>query len=151
MSPFKQGLLLTATLTLLAGCVEGPPPPESASTAAPEGSVESRVETALRRNGFTVEETASGLRATSSADRFVRCDAVLVGGGDSSSSRQFTPPESVTSTAEVTFTPSGKGTQATWQTSYNGRYLDREDNEPFERSCEGTGALEDLLQSAVDG
>ena len=47
--------------------------------------------------------------------------------------------------------PSGSGTEATWQTSYSGNYLNRENNEPFERPCEGTGALEDLIQKAVDG
>ena len=147
----KSGVVAAALAVLLAGCQEGPPPPESAASAAPEQSVENRVETALRDNGLTVEQTAGGLRATSSSDRFARCDAVEVGGGDSGSSRQFTPPESVSATALVTFTPSGSGTEATWQTSYSGNYLDRESNEPFERPCEGTGALEDLLQKAVNG
>ncbi|MEZ5864459.1 MAG: hypothetical protein R3D25_10490 [Geminicoccaceae bacterium] len=151
MSMHKSGLVAAALTVLLAGCQEGPPPPESAASAAPEQSVESRVEAALRSNGLTVEQTANGLRATSSSDRFARCDAVEVGGGDSSSARQFTPPESVSATALVTFTPSGSGTAATWQTSYSGNYLNRESNESFERPCEGTGALEDLLQKAVDG
>lgn len=151
MSMHRNGLVAATLAVLLAGCQEGPPPPESAASAAPEQSVESRVETALRGNGLTVEETANGLRATSDSDRFARCDAVEVGGGDSSSARQFTPPESVSATADITFTPSGSGTEATWQTSYSGNYLNRENNEPFERPCEGTGALEDLIQKAVDG
>ncbi len=151
MSMHRNGLVAAILAVLLAGCQEGPPPPESAASAAPEQSVESRVETALRGNGLTVEETANGLRATSISDRFARCDAVEVGGGDSSSARQFTPPESVSATADITFTPSGSGTEATWQTSYSGNYLNRENNEPFERACEGTGALEELIQKAVDG
>ncbi|MEZ5866953.1 MAG: hypothetical protein R3D25_23795, partial [Geminicoccaceae bacterium] len=129
MSMHKSGLVAATLAVLLAGCQEGPPPPESAASAAPEQSVESRVEAALRSNGLTVEQTANGLRATSSSDRFARCDAVEVGGGDSGSSRQFTPPESVSATALVTFTPSGSGTAATWQTSYSGNYLNRESNE----------------------
>lgn len=151
MSMHRNGLVAATLTVLLAGCQEGPPPPESAASAGSEQSVESRVEAALRSNGLTVEETANGLRATSTSDRFARCDAVEVGGGDSSSARQFTPPESVSATADITFSPSGSGTEATWQTSYSGNYLNRENNEPFERPCEGTGALEDLLQKAVDG
>lgn len=136
---------------LLAACRGGPPPPEAAATAAPEQRVENRVEAALRANGLTVGETATGLRATTTSDRFIRCDAVLVSGDDNDSARRFTPPQSLTAIADIDFAAADGGTRASWRISYAGNYLDRVRNEPFALPCDGTGTLEELLRQAVDG
>lgn len=137
---------------LLAGCAAGPPPPFSAMSAAPIDTVKADVAAALERGGVKVERTADGLRASSDSVRFTSCVPVLVGGsGGSGSSRKMIRVDQRSATALVRFAPSDGGTRADWSTSYSGRYHNSIRNDSFTRACDGTGALEALLATAVAG
>ncbi len=155
ISPLQPSARLTigaALACLLAGCQSGPPPPSSASSPASIDAVRSKVAAALEREGFEVQETADGLRATSAAERFTKCVPVLVGGSSGSeSSRKMVRVDERSATAIVHFTASDGGTRSTWDTSYSGRYYNIIRNDHFTRACEPTGALEALLVSAVTG
>lgn len=141
-----------ALACLLAGCQAGPPPPLSASSPASIDTVRGNVAAALEREGFAIEQTADGLRATSDAERFTKCVPVLVGGASGSdSSRKMVRVNERSAKALVRFTPSDGGTRADWDTSYSGRYFNIIRNDHFTRACEATGALEALLMAAVAG
>ncbi len=146
---------LTGSLVLaglLAGCQAGPPPPLTASSTASVDTVSGKVMAALEREGFDVQETADGLRATSDAERFTKCVPVLVGGSSGSeSSRKMVRVDERSATAIVHFTGSDGGTRVDWDTSYSGRYYNIIRNDHFTRDCEPTGALEALLVTAVSG
>lgn len=151
-APAPGVLVVLALAMLLAGCAAGPPPPFSAMSAAPIDTVEASVAAALERDGAKVERTAEGLRATSDSVRFTSCVPVLVGGsGGSGSSRKMIRVDQRSATALVRFAPSDGGTRADWSTSYSGRYHNSIRNDSFTRACDGTGALEALLATAVAG
>jgi hypothetical protein len=134
---------------LLAACTSGPPPPlQTTTTLAPEAAAE-RVEQALRTEGFTVERDADTLTARTTGPRFAKCLPVMVGAGDSR--RIFTQAAERRAEAVVSFTEAGGQTRVSWQTHFSGRYPNRANNTTFERACDSTGALEDLLVRSVAG
>ena len=142
----------TPLLVLVAGCETSPPPPGAARTSEPVAAAIDDVATTLEAEGLNVERTADGLRATSAAPGFTRCDPVNVRDGSGDGTRNvFTPVSERQAVADIHFTPIDPGTRVSWQTSYSGRYHNRVNNTWFERSCDGTGSLERLLESAVQG
>ena len=144
--------VLVPILALVAACETGPPPPGAATTSEPVEPAIDDVASTLEREGLNVERTADGLRATSDASGFTRCDPANVRDDSGDGTRRvFTPVSEEQAEAEIQFTPTDAGTRVSWQTSYSGRYHNRVDNTWFERSCEGTGSLERLLESAVQG
>jgi hypothetical protein len=152
---WRHGASVAVALTLLvAACESGPPPPGGAISSMPLEVTIEALATALEQEGLTVQRSEQGLRASSTAPGFARCDPVNVRDGSGDGSRNvFTSVSDTRAQAAIRFTPADAGadagTRVTWETSYSGRYHNRVNNTWFERPCRGTGSLERLLESAV--
>jgi hypothetical protein len=132
-----------ALAALAAACASAPPPPLQTTTSlTPEAAAE-RLTRSLQAEGFTIDRGAGTLTARTTVPRFADCPPVMVGAGDSR--RVFTQVSERRSQAVVRFTEAGGQTQASWQTQFTGRYQNRVNNTTFERPCQSTGALENLL------
>lgn len=137
---------------LLSACESGPPPSGGAIASIPLEPTIEALAAALERKGLTVQRTEQGLRATSTAPGFTRCDPVDVRDGSGDGSRNvFTSVSESRAEAAIRFTADDTRTQVTWQTTYTGRYHNRVNNTWFERPCRGTGSLERLLESSLGG
>lgn len=137
---------------LLSACESGPPPSGGAIASIPLEPTIEALAAALEREGLTVQRTEQGLRATSTAPGFTRCDPVDVRDGSGDGSRNvFTSVSESRAEAAIRFTADDTRTQVTWQTTYTGRYHNRVNNTWFERPCRGTGSLERLLESSLGG
>lgn len=152
---WRHGASVAVALALsVSACESGPPPPGGAIASMPLEPTIEALATALEREGLTVQRTEQGLRATSTAPGFTRCDPVNVRDGSGDGSRNvFTSVSDTRAQAAIRFSSAGSeadaGTRVTWETSYSGRYHNRVNNTWFERACRGTGSLERLLESAV--
>lgn len=143
-------LLPIAAALVVAACQPaGPPPPSSASSALAPDAVVAELASSLQAQGFEVETTADGLRASSNDAAFTRCLPVNVRDGSGDGRRVFTQVDTRQAIAVVRAAPDATGAEVSWSTSYSGRYRNRVDNNWFERACDGTGELERLLQSTV--
>ncbi len=150
---WRRGASISVALALLVSACESSPPPTGGAVARMplEPTIEA-LATALEREGFTVQRTEQGLRATTTSPEFTRCDPVNVRDGSGDGSRNvFTSVSESRAEAAVRFTGGDTRTQVTWQTSYTGRYHNRVNNTWFERPCRGTGRLGRLLESSLGG
>jgi hypothetical protein len=145
-------LMPLAVALFVAACQPaGPPPPGSASSALAPDAVVAELASSLEARGFEVEATEDGLRASSSDAAFTRCLPVNVRDGSGDGRRVFTQVDTRQAIALVRAVPTAAGAEVSWSTSYAGRYRNRVDNTWFDRTCDGTGELERLLQSIVAG
>lgn len=135
------GWLACCAVVLVAACQTAPPPPTSTTTTLDPDAARERLATALGEAGLRVERTPDGLRATTTSSAFVRCLPVTV----STDERQsFTQVSDRTGVVDVRFVGNDR-TTATWQTTFTGRYLNRLTNTPFDRACDSSGQLEQLI------
>lgn len=152
-----QAASAAAALALLVSACESNTPPSGGGIASmpPEETIEA-LAAALESEGLTVQRTEQGLRATSTAPGYTRCDPVNVRDGSGDGSRNvFTSVSETRAQADIRFTSADAAaderTQVTWQTTYTGRYHNRVNNTWFERPCRGTGSLGRLLESSLGG
>lgn len=139
-------------LLSLAACESGPPPPSGTTTAMPLEAAIEQVATVLEQERLEVDRTEQGLRATSTAAGFTRCDPVSLRIDSGDSDRNvFTPVSEPRAEAAIRFMPDDGHTAVRWQTTYTGRYHNRVNNTWFERRCRGTGSLERLLETSLRG
>jgi hypothetical protein len=149
----RRGLSLASALAvLLSACATTPPPPAGTTTSLGIDAAVERLAQSASAEGLTIERETDGVTVRTDNRQFINCRPVSVGGGGGEGSRNvFTPVDERRATADVRLASVGGQTQATWQTSFTGRYRNRVNNTTFERACESTGALEALFVRSLAG
>lgn len=145
----------------LAACTARPGPPPGVSTA-PLGAATSQsleaAETAVAARlvelGFVVQESREtavldGRIAAGAPPAWAVCDRVLVTERDDRNRTHWAEAETLRVRVTVRFSELGGQTSVTLTPRFDGRYLDRFDNLPFERACGSTGVLEGQILAAI--
>lgn len=147
----------------LAACMSSPPPQPGVSTAPLGGmtalsvdAAETAVATRLQELGFTVQESREtsvlqGEIVSGAASTWAACDRVLVTERDDRSRTHWADADDLRARITVRFSELGGQTSVAMTPRFDGIYLDRFDNLPFQRSCSPTGELERQVLAAIAG
>ena len=141
------GLLLTACQS---AAPTAPPQPRQTTTSLEPAAARSALARHLIDEGFTVDRDVGGFRVQSTDGRFMQCDTLLLRprGRDTKQTR-LTRPDQTTTTAAIRIEVAGERTRLSWEPRFVGSYLNRFDNNRFERPCRSSGVFEHLLSTAL--
>lgn len=149
-------------LLLLAACM--PEPPRPGVTTTPLGTLTDRsideaedaVVARLEALGFTVEDRRDAGLVMGRIERgapsgWALCDRVLVHERDNRNRTQWAEADDLGARVTVRFSELAGRTSVTVAPRFDGLYLDRFDNLPFDRGCASQGVLEPMLLASASG
>lgn len=149
-------------LLLLAACTQAAPQPGvtttplGAMTERPIAEAEAAIVARLHELGFTVENRPDTGVVSAVIERgapigWAFCDRVQVHERDDRSRVQWADPNGLAVQVNVRLSELGGRTSVTVGPRFNGLYLDRFDNLPFERACASAGVLEPMILASASG
>jgi hypothetical protein len=149
-------------LLLVAACM--PEPPRPGVTTTPLGTLTDRsideaedaVVAQLEALGFTVEDRREAGLVMGRIERgapsgWALCDRVLVHERDDRNRTAWAEADDLGARVTVRFSDLAGRTSVTVAPRFDGLYLDRFDNLPFDRACASQGVLEPMILASAGG
>ena|GEM_PF-959463 len=144
------GASLVACQPAPSGLPSAPPPARQTTSSLDLEAARATLAERLIAEGFTVERAVGGLHVRTTDPRFMRCPVLQVRSRDrESSQRRLVRPDRTVTTAAIRIEEAGPRTRVSWQPTFTGSYLNRVDNIRFEQACADSGALAQLLSTAL--
>ena len=149
-------------LLLLTACAQPAPragvttTPLGAMTDRPVAEAEAAIVARLQELGFAVEDrpetgVVSAVIERGAPTGWAFCDRVQVHERDDRSRVQWADANGLAVAVNVRLSELGGGTSVTVSPRFNGLYVNRFDNLPFERACASAGVLEPIILASASG